>query len=154
MSSGNADLGCDDPVNARSQLGGKGPMNHAPPRTLTILLVEDNEDNRTVYATILRHAGYRVIEAIDGEEGVDKAGSEQPQLILMDISIPVIDGWEATRLLKRDLKTKHIPVVALTAHALASDRAKAIEIGFDGYLTKPCEPRAVLREINRLLEAH
>jgi CheY-like chemotaxis protein len=116
-----------------------------------ILLVEDNEDNRIVYSTILKHFGYHVIEALNGEEGIAKARSQQPNLILMDISIPVIDGWEATQVLKHDPATKHIPIIALTAHALASDREKAMEVGCDGYLAKPCEPRAVVAEVQRFL---
>mgnify|MGYP000094313715 CR=1 FL=1 len=118
-----------------------------------VLLVEDNEDNRTVYRTILEHFGYRVIEARNGEEGIQLARGEQPHLILMDISIPVIDGWEATRILKSDPTTAGIPIVALTAHALAADRLKAQEVGCDGYLAKPCEPRRVVAEVERLIGA-
>ena len=116
-----------------------------------ILLVEDNEDNRIVYSTILKHFGYDVIEALNGEEGIAKARSQHPDLVLMDISIPVIDGWEATQVLKHDPVTKDIPVIALTAHALASDREKALEVGCDGYLAKPCEPRAVVAEVQRFI---
>ena len=116
-----------------------------------VLLVEDNEDNRIVYSTILRHYGYRVMEALNGEEGIAKARSERPDLILMDISIPIIDGWEATQVLKHDPATREIPIIALTAHALASDREKAMEVGCDGYLAKPCEPRAVVAEVERFL---
>src|SRR3984957_4168955 len=117
----------------------------------TVLLVEDNEDNRIVYSTILRHFGYRVMEALNGEEGIAKARAEKPDLILMDISIPIIDGWEATQVLKHDPETHRIPIIALTAHALASDREKAMEVGCDGYLAKPCEPRAVVAEVQRFL---
>ncbi len=117
----------------------------------TVLLVEDNEDNRIVYSTILRHFGYQVTEALNGEEGISKAKAEMPDLILMDISIPIIDGWEATQILKHDPTTSHIPIIALTAHALASDREKAMEVGCDGYLAKPCEPRAVVAEVQRFL---
>jgi CheY-like chemotaxis protein len=117
----------------------------------TVLLVEDNEDNRIVYSTILRHFGYAVTEALNGAEGIEKARSERPDLILMDISIPVIDGWEATQVLKHDPATRAIPIIALTAHALASDREKAMEVGCDGYLAKPCEPRAVVAEVQRFL---
>ena len=92
----------------------------------TVLLVEDNEDNRIVYSTILRHFGYEVSEALNGEEGIAKARAERPDLILMDISIPIIDGWEATQVLKHDPATSAIPIIALTAHALASDRAFAM----------------------------
>ena len=117
----------------------------------TVLLVEDNEDNRIVYSTILQHFGYRVMEALNGEEGIAKARTEQPDLILMDISIPVIDGWEATQVLKRDPKTRRIPIIALTAHALASDREKAMEVGCDSYLAKPCEPKTVVSEVERFI---
>jgi len=117
----------------------------------TVLLVEDNEDNRTVYRTILEHFGYQVIEARNGEDGVNMAREQHPDLILMDISIPIIDGWEATQVLKQDPATHQIPIIALTAHALASDREKAMEVGCDGYLAKPCEPRAVVAEVQRFL---
>jgi len=122
-----------------------------PSAPKTVLLVEDNEDNRIVYSTILRHFGYRVIEALNGEEGIATARAERPDLILMDISIPIIDGWEATQVLKHDPETRHIPIIALTAHALASDRERAMEVGCDGYLAKPCEPRAVVAEVQRFL---
>jgi CheY-like chemotaxis protein len=117
----------------------------------TVLLVEDNEDNRNIYRIILEHAGYRVVEAEDGEEGIRLARELGPDLILMDISIPKIDGWEATRILKADERTRSIPVIALTAHAMVSDRARAQEVGCDGYLAKPVEPRRVMEEVQRLL---
>jgi two-component system, cell cycle response regulator DivK len=120
-------------------------------KSKTVLLVEDNEDNRTVYRTILEHFGYHVIEARNGEDGIRMAREESPHLILMDISIPVIDGWEATRILKEDEQTKQIPIIALTAHALATDRAKATEVGCDGYLAKPCEPRRVVAEVEKFI---
>lgn len=120
-------------------------------RDRTVLIVEDNEDNRIVYSTILRHHGFRVSEALDGEEGIAKARRELPDIILMDISIPLIDGWEVTQTLKREAATSHIPVIALTAHAMPGDRERAMEVGCDGYLAKPCEPRAVLAEVNRLI---
>src|SRR5437660_10030357 len=97
-----------------------------------VLLVEDNEDNRIVYSTILKHFGYEVTEALNGEEGIAKARSEKPDLILMDISIPIIDGWEAAQVLKHDPSTKQIPIIGLTAHALASYRADAMALGCDG----------------------
>lgn len=118
----------------------------------TILLVEDNEDNRTIYRLLLEHHGYRVVEATDGEEGVRRAREERPALVLMDISIPIIDGWEATRILKADPATASIPVIALTAHALPADRARAAEVGCDGYLAKPVEPRRVVEEVRKRLE--
>ena len=118
----------------------------------TILLVEDHEDNRIVYRTVLQHFGYTVLEAFDGEEGVRRAREELPDLILMDISIPRLDGWQATRILKADPATRRIPIIALTAHALPEDRAQADSVGCDGYLAKPIEPRRVLEEFRRALE--
>ncbi|MFN2565073.1 MAG: response regulator [Gemmatimonadaceae bacterium] len=115
----------------------------------TVLLVEDNEDNRIVYTTILKHYGYRVLEAHDGIEGVTLARKAHPDLILMDVGLPGLDGWEATRRLKADEETRRIPVIALTAHALAEHRAQAIAVGCDGYLAKPVEPREVVAEVRR-----
>ena len=117
----------------------------------TVLLVEDNEDNRIVYSTILRHFGYEVSEALNGEEGIAKARSERPDLILMDISIPRMDGWQATRILRDDPRTSTIPIIALTAHALADDRERGSEVGFSSYLAKPVEPRVVVAEVQRFL---
>jgi CheY-like chemotaxis protein len=117
----------------------------------TVLLVEDNEDNLVVYRTILEHVGFRVIEARDGEEGVSRAKEHLPDLILMDISIPKMDGWEATQRLKADGNTKQIPIIALTAHALEEDRQKALQAGCDGYLAKPVEPRRVVQEVERFV---
>ena len=117
----------------------------------TVLLVEDNDDNLRIYSTILTYAGYNVLEATDGESGLATARSQRPNLILMDVSIPKIDGWEVTRILKADPATAAIPVIALTAHALTSDRERAAEIGFDGYIPKPAEPRLVLAEVERRL---
>lgn len=119
--------------------------------TKTILIVEDNEDNLVVYRTILEHVGYNVIEARDGEEGIERATEAHPDLILMDISIPKIDGWEATRRLKEQSATSDIPIIALTAHALEEDREKALEVGCDGYLAKPIEPRRVVEEVGRYI---
>ncbi|HET9982132.1 MAG TPA: response regulator [Longimicrobiales bacterium] len=118
----------------------------------TILLVEDNEDNRIVYATVLQHYGYAIIEARNGEEGVRLARERRPDAVLMDISIPIIDGWRATAMLKEDPATMRIPVIALTAHALPEDREKSKAVGCDGYLAKPCEPSKVLAEVRRLTE--
>lgn len=118
-----------------------------------VLLVEDNVDNRNIYRIILEHTGYAVIEAEDGEEGIRLARELRPDLIPMDVSIPKIDGWEATKILKSDPATSDIPIVALTAHALASDYAKAEEAGCDGYLPKPVTPHRVVVEVERLLGA-
>jgi two-component system cell cycle response regulator DivK len=117
----------------------------------TVLLVEDNEDNRIIYSTVLRHVGYDVVEAEDGVQAVALARSALPDLILMDISIPGMDGWEATRILRRDPATKDIPIIALTAHALADDRERALQMGFTAYLAKPVEPRTVVAEVRRWL---
>jgi len=115
----------------------------------TLLLVEDNEDNRIIYSTVLRHVGYEVVEALDGLQAISLARSVHPDLILMDISIPGVDGWEATRVLRADPQTREIPIVALTAHALADDRERAQAVGFTSYLAKPVEPRAVVAEVQR-----
>ena len=117
--------------------------------TPTILIVEDNEDNRRIYSTILTYTGYRVLEATDGERGIALAIAELPDLILMDVAIPKINGWDATRQLKANPVTMGIPIIALTAHALASDREKAMSVGCDGYIAKPAEPRAVVAEVLR-----
>lgn len=117
----------------------------------TVLIVEDNEDNRIVYTTILQHRGYQVLEARNGEEGIRIAREQHPDLILMDISVPVIDGWKATEILKGDDATSGIPVIALTAHALAEDRETAKNVGCDGYLAKPCEPRTVVAEVEKFI---
>jgi CheY-like chemotaxis protein len=119
------------------------------PPSQSVLLVEDNEDNRIIYATALRYAGYEVFEAITGTEGVQQARTHLPGLILMDISVPELDGWEATALLKADPSTKHIPVIAVTAHALPGDEERSLEAGCDGYLAKPIPPAALLAEVDR-----
>ena len=119
----------------------------------TILLVEDNSDNRIIYRRVLEHFGYTVIEALDGEEAIRLATERVPDLILMDISIPRIDGWEATKAIRADARTNGIPIVALTAHAMPADRARAGEVGFASYLTKPIEPRRVVEEIERLMSS-
>lgn len=116
----------------------------------TILLVEDNTDNRIIYRRALEHFGYTVIEALDGEEAIRLAKEHVPDLVLMDISIPRINGWEATKAIRTDPRTRDIPIVALTAHALPADRARGNEVGFASYLTKPIEPRRVVAEIDRI----
>jgi two-component system, cell cycle response regulator DivK len=117
-----------------------------------ILLVEDNEMNRDMLSRRLERKGYTVVIAVDGQQGVDMTYSESPELILMDMSLPVIDGWEATRRLKADDKTKSIPVIALTAHAMSGDREKALEAGADEYDTKPVDLPRLLAKIQALLE--
>ena len=117
-----------------------------------ILLVEDNEMNRDMLSRRLVRNGYEVSIAIDGQQGVDMALSERPDLILMDMSLPVIDGWEATRRVRANDVTRQIPVIALTAHAMAGDREKAIEAGCDDYDTKPVEITRLLGKIAALLK--
>jgi CheY-like chemotaxis protein len=116
-----------------------------------ILLVEDNEMNRDMLGRRLQRRGYEVIIAVDGGEGVEMAQNGAPDLILMDMSLPVIDGWEATRRLKAASDTRSIPVIALTAHAMSGDRDKAIEAGCDDYDTKPVEFDRLLAKIETLL---
>ena len=116
-----------------------------------ILCVEDNEDNLYMMSNRLTRRGYEVILARDGAEGIAMAGSEAPALILMDLSLPVIDGWEATRRLKAEALTRHIPVIALSAHAMAGDREKAIAAGCDDYDTKPVELPRLLEKITAIL---
>ncbi len=117
-----------------------------------ILLVEDNEMNRDMLSRRLRRKGYEVIEALNGEEGIAMARSESPDLILMDMSLPVLDGWQATRRLKQDEATSSIPVIALTAHAMSDDRRKALEAGCDDYDTKPVELPRLLRKMDAFLQ--
>ena len=117
-----------------------------------VLLVEDQEDNRDMLSRRLTKRGYEVAIAVDGAEGVEKARSEAPDLILMDMSLPVMDGWEATRILKAEDGTRSIPVVALTAHAMSTDREKAFEAGCDAYETKPIELPRLLETMEKLLQ--
>ncbi|MFQ5757364.1 MAG: response regulator [Acidiferrobacterales bacterium] len=116
-----------------------------------ILLVEDNEMNRDMLSRRLARKGYEVVIAVDGEQGMAMARSEAPDLILMDMSLPVVDGWEATRQLKSAPETQSIPVIALTAHAMAGDREKAVEAGCNDYDTKPIELPRLLEKIEVLL---
>jgi CheY-like chemotaxis protein len=118
-----------------------------------ILLVEDNEMNRDMLSRRLTRNGYEVVIAVDGQQGVDMATAEKPDLILMDMSLPVIDGWEATRQIRANDITKKIPVIALTAHAMAGDREKAMEAGCDDYDTKPVEIARLLGKMTALLGA-
>ncbi len=120
---------------------------------LKILIVEDNEMNRDMLSRRLERKGYAIVMAVDGQQGVDMAISESPALILMDMSLPVIDGWEATRRIKADDRTKHIPVIALTAHAMQGDEQKAREAGCDDYDVKPVELPRLLGKMEALIGA-
>jgi CheY-like chemotaxis protein len=116
-----------------------------------LLLVEDNEASREGLSRHLRRRGYEVLTAVDGRQGLEAARAEPPDLVLMDMSLPVLDGWEATRQLKADPMTRHVPVIALTAHAMAGDREKALAAGCDEYDTKPVEFARLLGKIEGLL---
>jgi CheY-like chemotaxis protein len=119
---------------------------------MKILYVEDNEDNIFMLKNRLTRAGHTVVVATDGAQGVAMASSERPDVILMDLSLPVLDGWQATREIKAAADTKHIPVIALTANAMAGDREKALAAGCDDYDTKPVELPRLLGKINRVAE--
>ncbi len=122
----------------------------APP---LILVVDDFPDNRQMYAEFLSFSGLRVAEAANGHQAIEKATELLPDLIVMDLSLPGMDGWEATRRLKNDPRTKNIIVMALTGHALAGHSKGALEAGCDGFVTKPCLPDRLLEEIRRMLSA-
>jgi len=116
-----------------------------------ILLVEDNEMNRDMLSRRLERKGHQVVIAVDGQKAIDLAASEKPDLILMDMSLPVVDGWEATRRLKADGQTKQIPIIALTAHAMPEDERRAREAGCNDYDTKPIELPRLLEKIEAML---
>ncbi len=118
-----------------------------------ILLVDDFQDNREMYAIYLTHTGFRVAEAGNGHEALEQAFALLPDLIVMDLSLPGLDGWEATRRLKADPRTRHIPVLALTSHALEGFSEGAREAGCDGFVTKPCLPEQLTEEIRKMLDS-
>ena len=119
-----------------------------------VLVVEDYQDAREMYAAYLQFSGYDVAEAANGVEAIEKTRDLLPDIVLMDLALPRMDGWEATRLLKGDPRTKDIPIVALTGHALAGHAEGAREAGCDAFVTKPCLPDALVAEIRRLLDRH
>ena len=116
-----------------------------------VLVVEDDQDNREMVIKVLKHNGYGVIEAGDGEEAIEKAKAENPDLILLDLYIPKIDGYEVTRRLKGDRGLKHIPIIALTAHAMKGSREEALAAGCDGYIAKPINVRELPQQIEHFL---
>jgi CheY-like chemotaxis protein len=116
-----------------------------------VLLIEDNEMNRDMLFRRLSRRGYLVVSAVDGREGVEMARSEKPDIILMDMSLPVVDGWEATRRVKSDAAMRHVPIIGLTAHAMSGDRERALEAGCDDYDTKPVEFARLIEKMERLL---
>ncbi len=114
-----------------------------------ILVIEDHEDNRRILRDLLTSAGYHVIEAVTGEEGVSSAETHLPDLIIMDIQLPGVDGYEATRRIKANPALRHIPIIAVTSYALSGDDAKALEAGCDAYMAKPYSPRELLAKIRQ-----
>jgi two-component system cell cycle response regulator DivK len=116
-----------------------------------VLVVEDFTDNREMYARFLEFSGFRVTTAANGQEALDSAFAETPDLVVMDLSLPGVDGWEATRRLKKDARTKMVPVVAVTGHAFAGSSESALQAGCDGYIMKPCLPADLVAEIRRVL---
>ena len=117
----------------------------------TVLVVEDDQDNREMLIKVLKHNGYRTIEAVDGEEAVERAKAENPDLILLDCYIPKMDGYEVTRRLKGDQGLQHIPIIALTAHAMKGDREEALAAGCDGYIAKPINVRELPQQLEHFL---
>jgi len=125
-------------------------MSAAPP---LVLVVDDFQDNREMYAEFLVFSGFRVIQASNGKEALDQAFANRPDVIIMDLSLPVMDGWEATRRLKADRRTRAIPVVALTGHAMAGHAKGALEAGCDSFVAKPCLPDQLVAEIRKMLSS-
>lgn len=119
--------------------------------TKRILVVEDTEDNRKILRDLLTSAGFELIEATDGESGIRMAAEEKPDLILMDIQLPLVNGYEATRRIKANPETGKIPILAVTSYALSGDEAKAMEAGCDGYIAKPFSPRNLLAKVREFL---
>ena len=126
-------------------------MNDTASNGQLVLVVEDYQDAREMYAAYLRFSGYRVAEATNGLEAIEKTRELMPDIILMDLALPKMDGWEATRRLKLDEQTRHIPIVALTGHALAGHAEGARQAGCDSFVTKPCLPDVLVAEIQRML---
>jgi two-component system cell cycle response regulator DivK len=119
--------------------------------TKRILVIEDQEDNRQILRDLFANVGYDMIEAGDGREGVAVAARERPDLILMDIQLPIMDGYEATRRIKADPALKHVPIIAVTSYALSGDEGKAMAAGCDAYITKPYSPRQLLAKVKEFL---
>ncbi len=117
-----------------------------------ILVIEDNRDNMVLITDVLTSLHYEVLQAADGEQGVQKAAEERPDLILMDLSLPRMDGWTATQLIKADAGLQHIPIIALTAHAMMGDRERALEAGCDDYISKPINLRELAKKLSKFLD--
>ena len=133
-------------MNATAELAGRGAR-HRP----LLLLVEDDPDLRSLYAKHLSISGFDVIEAANGADAIENTSVRQPDVVLMDLSLPVIDGWEATRRLKSDRRTAHIPIVALTAYDSSGELTRATSAGCDWFIPKPCPPDALVTEVRRVL---
>jgi two-component system cell cycle response regulator DivK len=118
-----------------------------------ILVVEDDADNRRIVVKVLTLEGYKILEAMDGQSAIETARGEHPDLIIMDLAMPGLDGWEASRRLKADSRTADIPIIALTAFAMRGDEERAREAGCDGYLAKPCRPHTIREVVRRFLDA-
>ncbi len=127
-------------------------MRQNQPRMTNLLLVEDNEFNRDMLSRRLKRKGFEVLLAEDGQAGVDSAIAHSPDLILMDLSLPILDGWAATRLLKADPRTKDIPIIVITAHAMEGDRQNAMDAGADDYDTKPIDFKRLVAKVNALID--
>lgn len=140
-------------MNRRASAPSKSSASRDAAGPALILIVDDFDDNREMYAEFLRFTGYRVEEASNGLEALEKAFGLLPEVIVMDLSLPGVDGWEVTRRLKADERTHHIPVIAVTGHALAGHSQGALEAGCDAFVTKPCLPEDLAAEIQRLLDA-
>jgi two-component system cell cycle response regulator DivK len=118
----------------------------------TVLLVEDNPHNRKIFSGMLTHSGFAVVEAEDGQQALEAVAKKLPDVILMDLSIPGVDGWEVTRRLKADARTQAVPIIALTAHAMRGDEERARAAGCDHYLAKPISPKKVVEEVRKILK--
>jgi two-component system, cell cycle response regulator DivK len=116
-----------------------------------ILVVEDNPDNMTLISDVLQSLEYDIVQAFDGEQGVEMAASERPDLILMDLSLPLMDGWTASRTIKSDPELQHIPIIALTAHAMVGDRERALDAGCDDYVSKPIDLRELASKLSKYI---
>jgi two-component system cell cycle response regulator DivK len=134
-------------VKAKAKAKANGAASQAP----LVLVVDDFTDNREMYARYLEFSGFRVVTAANGQEALDRAFENTPDLVVMDLSLPGVDGWEATRRLKKDARTKDVPVVAVTGHAFAGSSESAQQAGCDGYIMKPCLPTDLVAEIRRVL---
>jgi two-component system cell cycle response regulator DivK len=126
-------------------------VTESKPLGKTVLLVEDNPHNRKIFSGMLAHAGFTIVEAEDGHQALAAIAKQLPDVILMDLSIPGVDGWEVTRRLKADARTKPVPIIALTAHAMRGDEERARAAGCDHYLAKPISPKKVVEEVRKIL---